>query len=176
MQESGTIMFRAVIVLFLLSAVPAAAQSPQRHPAQDRTSVTRPSPDRPPQDRHKWWIGPQAKELGLSKDQSDKLEGIYQQVFPRIQAAMQDGESAQKELDKILAGDRTTEVDVVHQLSLVQVARNEMSRQYVLMLFRMNRELTPDQRAKAKALHDRREQERREGRRGEPPQRPPIKK
>jgi Spy/CpxP family protein refolding chaperone len=169
-------MFRAVTVLLLLSAVPAGAQPPQGRPPQGRVSADRPSPDRPPQDRHKWWIGPQGKELGLSKDQSDKLEGIYQQVFPRVQAAMQDVDTAQKDLDRIIAGDRTTEVDVVRQLNLVQVARNEMSRQYVLMLFRMNRELTPDQRAKAKALRDRREQERREGRRGEPPQRPPIKK
>ena len=176
MQGSGTIMFRAVIVLLLLSAVPAAAQSRQGRPAQDRTSASRPSPDRPPQDRHKWWIGLQAKELGLSKDQSDKLEGIYLQVFPRIQSTMQDVDTAQRELDKLVAGQRTTEVDVVRQLNLVQVARNEMSRQYVLMLFRMNRELTPDQRAKAKALRERRDQERRGGRRGEPPQRPPIKK
>jgi Spy/CpxP family protein refolding chaperone len=170
-------MFRAVIVLLLLSAVPAAAQSRQGRQPQARPAANRPSPDRPPQDRHKWWIGPQAKELGLSKDQSDKLEGIYQQVFPRLQAANADVDAAQKELDKIIGGDRTTEVDVVRQLNLVQVARNEGNRQFVLMLFRMNRELTPEQRAKAKALRDaRRDQERREGRRGEPPQRPPIKK
>ena len=169
-------MFRAVIALLLLSAAAVAAQSPPSRPAQARTSATRPTPDRQSQDRHKWWIGPQAKELGLSREQSDKLEGIYQQVFPRIESASQDVDAAKKELDKIIAGDRTTETDVVRQLNLFQVARNEMSRQYVLMLFRMNRELTPEQRAKAKALSDRRELERREGRRGEPPQRPPIRK
>jgi Spy/CpxP family protein refolding chaperone len=174
-------MFRLAIVSLVVCALPAGAQQsqgrpPQARPAQDRVSADRPSTDRAQQDRHKWWIGPQARELGLSRDQSDKLEGIYQQVFPRIQSAMEDGEAAQRELDKIVAGDRTTEVDVVRQLNLVQVARNEMNRQWVLMLFRMYQQLSPDQRAKAKALRDRREQERREGRRGEPPQRPPIKK
>ena len=167
-------MFRAVIVLVLLSTVPAFAQRPQSSAPQRRVAST--TPDRSPQDRHKWWIGPQAQEIGLTSDQSQRIESIYQQVFPRIQSAMQDVDASQKELDKIIAGDRTTEVDVVRQLNLVQVARNEVNRQLVLMLFRMNRELTPEQRAKAKALRDRREMERREGRRGEPPQRPPIKK
>lgn len=164
-------MFRAVIALLLLSAVPAAAQSRQGRPAQDRTSASRPTPDRPPQDRHKWWIGLSAKELGLSKEQSDKLEGIYQQVFPRIESASKDVDAAKKELDKIIAGDRTTEVDVVRQLNQVQAARNELDRQYFLMLYRFYRELNPDQRLKVKAMF-----ERRGGRRGEPPQRPPIKK
>ena len=175
-------MFRVATVLLLLGlwAMPARAQTSQ--PPQGRTPPVHPArqspqPDASRQDRHKWWIGAQAKELGLTNDQSQKLEGIYQQVFPRIQTGMQDVEAAQRELDRIVAGDKTTEVEVVRQLNLVQAARNEVSRQYVLMMFRMNRELTPDQRAKATALRDRmREQERREGRRGEPPQRPPIKK
>ncbi len=167
-------MLHAVIVLVLLSVAPASAQPPQNPPP--RRPVDRTAQDRSPQDRHKWWVGPQAQELGLTADQSQRIEAIYQSVFPRIQSAMQDVDASQKELDKIISGDRTTEVDVVRQLNLVQVARNEVNRQLVLMLYRMNRELTPEQRAKAKALRDRREMERREGRRGEPPQRPPIKK
>jgi Spy/CpxP family protein refolding chaperone len=177
MQGSGTIMFGAVIGLLLLSAVPAAAQSSQGHQPQARPAANRPSPARPPQDRHKWWIGPQAKELGLSKDQSDKLEGIYQAALPRLESGGEDVRKSQQELwSRLVSTDKTTEVDVVRQLNQVQAARNELDRQMTLMLFRMYRELTPDQRVKAKALRDRRDQERREGRRGEPPQRPPIKK
>jgi Spy/CpxP family protein refolding chaperone len=149
-------MFRLAIAFLLLFSLPAAAGTPQ--------------------ERHKWWQGDQAKELGLTREQSDKLEGIYQQVFPRIQSASQDADAAQKELNRIISGDRTTEVDVVRQLNYVQVQRDEMNRQFVLMLFRMNRELTPEQRAKVRAMFDRREQERREGRRGQPQARPPIKK
>ncbi len=177
MRGSGSIMFRAAIAIVLLSAPPALAQNAHAGAAQRRPAVDRTTQDRSPQDRHKWWVGPPAQELGLTADQSKRIEDIYQSMFPRIQASMQDVDASQKELDKIIAGDKTTEVDVVRQLNLVQVARNEVNRQLVLMLYRMNRELTPEQRAKAKALRDRREQERREGRRGDPPQqRPPVKK
>jgi Spy/CpxP family protein refolding chaperone len=177
-------MFRVAVVLVLaaLWAIPAGAQTQQR----GRTPAVRPadrsgaSRDASQRDRHKWWLGPDAKEIVLTNDQSQRMEAIYQQALPRIQSSMQDADAGQKELDKIIAGDRTTEDDVVRQLNKVQTARNEVNRQYVLMMFRMNRELTAEQRAKAQAirdrLRDRREQERREGRRGEPPQRPPTKK
>ncbi len=171
-------MFRAAIVVVLaaLWAVPTGAQSQQGRKPAVRPAERAVSNDQSRRDRHKWWIGPEAKELGLTNDQSQRIEAIYQQAFPRIQSSMQDVEAGQAELDKIIAGDRTTEDDVVRQLNRVQIARNEVNRQLVLMLFRMNRELTPEQRAKAKALRDQRQTERREGRRGEPPQRPPIKK
>ena len=163
-------MFRAVIALLLVSAVPAAAQSRQGRPAQDRTSASRPTPDRPPQDR-KWWQGQRAKELGLAVDQSARIEAIYQAALPRLESAGEDVKQSQKELDRLVSADKTTEVDVVRQLNQVQAARNELDRQFTLMLYRFYRELNPDQRLKVKAMF-----ERRGGRRGEPSQRPPIKK
>jgi len=150
-------MFRAVIALLLLVAWPAAAS--------------------PPQQGFKWWQGQRAKELGLTSDQSAKIEDIFQAAFPRMKAASEDVDRLQKELSRLISEDKTTEMDVVRQLNQVQAARNELDRQRTLMLFRMHRELSPDQRAKLKALSDRWGRERREGRRGEPPPRPPqIKK
>jgi Spy/CpxP family protein refolding chaperone len=151
-------MFRVAIVFLVLFSLPAAAGSPQER-------------------FRKWWMGPQAKELGLSDQQSSRIDGIFQTSFPRIQTAMQDVENAQQELNRLISGDKTTEMDVVRQLNQVQAARNERDRQYTLMLFRFYQELRPDQRVKVRAMFDaRRERERREGRRDEPPQRPPTKK
>ncbi len=152
-------MFRVVIVfLVLLFSLPAGAESPQER-------------------ARKWWMGSSAKELGLSDQQSSRIEGIYQSSFPRIHTAMQDVENAQKELNRLISGEKTTEMDVVRQLNQVQAARNERDRQVTLMLFRFYQELRPDQRVKVRAMFDaRRERERREGRRDQPPQRPPIKK
>ncbi len=153
-------MFRAIVAFLLLIALPAtvfAGHSDGR--------------GEPPQD-HKWWQGQQARELGLGADQSARIEDIYQAAFPRIQAAMAKLEQAQQDLNKLVAGDKTTEMDVVLQLSQVTGARAEVSRQMTLMLFRFYRELTPEQRLKVKAMFDaRRERERRGGRRGDPPQR-----
>ena len=151
-------MFRVAIAFVLLFSLPAAAGSPQER-------------------FRKWWMGPSAKELGLTADQSARIEAIYQTSSPRVATAQQDFENAQKELNTLIAADKTTETDVIRQLVLVQAARGEASRQLTLMLFRFYRELSPEQRLKVRAMFDRRrDQQRREGRRGEPPQRPPIKK
>ena len=153
MQGAGSTMFRAVIAFLLLLAWPATAA--------------------PPPQGFKWWQGPRAKELGLTSDQSAKIEEIFQAALPRLKTAGEDADRLQKELSRLISADKTTEMDVVRQLNQVQAARNELDRQRTLMLFRMYRELSPDQR-KAVA---RWEHERRGGRRGEPPQRPPqIKK
>ena len=149
-------MFRAAIALLLLFSLPAAAGNPQER-------------------SRKWWIGPQAKELGLSEQQSSRIDGIYQASLPRIETAMQDLESAQKELNRVIAGDMTTEIEVIRQLNLVSTARAERDRQFTLMLFRFYQELRPDQRVKVRAMFERREQDRREGRRGDNP-RAPVKK
>jgi len=149
-------MFRAVIALLVLFAVPATAGPPQqRFP--------------------KWWQGQPAKELGLTAEQSNRIEDIHQSALPRFQAAMQDRDTAQKELDKLISGDRTTETEVIQKLIQVQAASNEINRQFVLMLFRQYRELRPDQRIKVKEMFDRRDQDRRGRGRGDAP-RPPIKK
>ena len=154
-------MFRVVIVFLLLFSLPAAAGSPQERA------------------RRKWWTGTQAQELGLTNEQSRTIESIHQQAFPRIEQGVRDLDGAQKELNQLIVGDKTTEMDVVRQINIVQAARNELNRQFVLMLYRQYRELRADQRAKLKAMQDRerrRQEERREGRRDQPPQRPPINK
>jgi Spy/CpxP family protein refolding chaperone len=150
-------MFRAVLAFLILFALPAAADPPQqRFP--------------------KWWQGQQAKELSLTTEQSNRIEEIFQNSLPRIRTAMDDWEAAQRELDKLVAGDRTTEMDVIRQLNKVQAFGTEVNRQRTLMTFRFYRELTPDQRLKVKAMFDRREQERRGRGRGDEPAHPPIKK
>jgi Spy/CpxP family protein refolding chaperone len=151
MQGARKTMFRAVIAFLLFVALPASAGEPQQP--------------------FKWWQGQQARELGLTGEQSTRIEAIHQAALPRVQTAMEDVEHAQQELSKLIAGDKTTEMDVVRQLNIVQAARSEVDRQMTLMLFRFYRELSPDQRLKVKALRDRWQHERRD-RRSDPPQRP----
>ncbi len=150
-------MFRVAIAFVLLFSLPAAAGNPQER-------------------SRKWWLGTQAKELGLTADQSTTIDRLYEAAIPRVHTAMEDFQTAQRDLNKLIAGDKTTETDVIRQLVQTQAARNEFDRQVTLMLFRFYQQLTPDQRVKVRAMFERREQERREGRRGDPPARPPRKK
>ncbi len=159
-------MFRALLAFVLLFTLPAASLAA---PPSDEGKE-------PPQE-HKWWQGQPARDLGVTAEQSARIEAIYQAAFPRFQAAMQDAETAQNELNKLIAGEKTTEVEVVRQLGKAQAARNEANRQFTLMLFRFNQELSPEQRQKVKAMFDaRRERDRRGGRRGDVPPRRETRK
>lgn len=159
-------MFRAIIfsVLLGLAATGAAAQG--NRPGG-------PPPQGPPQGPFKWWQADETKaQLALTNDQSAKIEEVWQAAIPRLRAAGEDIDRYDKQLSKLLSANETTELDVIKGLNLVQVARNEWDRQRTLMLFRMQRVLTYDQRMKLKSLREKWEQERGRGRRGDPPARP----
>ncbi len=169
-------MFRLAIATVLLIASPlvaapqgpedqsSAAQRPSHDQAVRQTSGAASAPQ-----GFKWWQSDRFKaELGLTTEQSARLEAIFQAAIPRLRATFEDVDRLEKQMSKLISANDTTEVDVVRQLNQVQAARNEADRQRTLMLFRMQRELTPEQRAKFKAMRDRWEQERREGRRQEP--------
>lgn len=186
-------MVRVSILLLLLVSLCAAlpwAQSgaaPQGKPGQQvsqgqpqgrsgrQAPATRPANGPPPQ-RLEWWQREETRtEIGLRKDQAGKIEEIYQGLLPRLRSSSDDRARAEEQLSKLFSSNTATEDDVVRQLNQVQAARNEVDRQRTLMLFRINRVLTPEQRAKLRAFYDRMNRERREGAgRGDPP-RPPKK-
>ena len=177
-------MFRALIISVALAGIAAGAiavaqedsaagcgpqQPPRPHTAAVQNAAS--APQGPPQ-RFKWWQTEQTKkELGLTNDQSTKIEDIWQAAVPRLQSTFKDIDQYDQQLSKLLSANETTEMDVIRQLNLVQVAKNEADRQRTLMLFRMQRVLSYDQRMKLKALRERWEQERGRGR-GEPSARP----
>jgi Spy/CpxP family protein refolding chaperone len=77
----------------------------------------------------------------------------------------------EKEFSAMLLKDDTTEAAVMRQAEQVETLRAEMGKTRTLMLFRMNRILTPEQRLKFNDLQERRDRDR--DRRPPPP---PIKK
>lgn len=165
-------MFRVAILLVLVTVASTFAQpAPQTTPpaseaVQQRTG--RPGPSSP--QARKWWQTETTRaELGLTQDQSARIEDIWQQSVPRLTSSSDDLERSQRELSRLISSNDATEMDVIRQLVRVQAVRNEADRQRTLTLFRMYRVLTYDQRMKLKALRERWEQERR-SRRGEPPQ------
>lgn len=171
-------MFRAVFVFILLLAWPvgAAEQRHGRPVSTDRQAVKQTTAQAPPRREFKpWWQDERYKsELHMTADQAAKIEEIWQAARPRLQATFEDVNKLEDQMARLFAAKDTTELDVIRQLTQVQAARSEADRQRTLALFRMQRVLTPEQRAKFKAMRDQmREQmdrERREGRRG--PERP----
>ena len=102
--------------------------------------------------RFKWWQTADVKaELGLTNDQSDELEEIFQALRPKLRELMQRLEDKEEALASIMHALEAEEWEIALQIDKVEIERSALSKTRLLMLYRMHRALTPDQRD---ALHD----------------------
>lgn len=117
----------AVLLLFVVIAAPAAAQ------------------------RGKWWQNDRVqRELGLTVEQSTRLEEIFQKSQPILRQQMEKLKQAEVAFDKVVeTGD---DAEVMRQADVVEAARAEMNKARTMMLLRMRRSLTADQWAKFTAI------------------------
>jgi Spy/CpxP family protein refolding chaperone len=110
--------------------------------------------------RGKWWQDERfRRELGLTSEQSTRLEEIFQKTQPTLRQRMQALDQAEKEFDQLVeTGD---DVSVLEHVEIVETARAELNKTRTMMLLRMRRSLTADQWAKFTALADQRNRDRR---------------
>ena len=102
----------------------------------------------------KWWQDDQFKrELGLTTEQSARLEEIFQKSLPGLRRQKEALDRAQAEFDRLV--ERGDDATVMEQVSAVEGARAELNKARTIMLLRMRRSLTTDQWAKFTALHER---------------------
>ena len=121
-------------------------------------------PDGRGKDEHRmpWWKSPDTRtELGISDKQSKDIDDIFQATLPSLRAA-------KDELDKLddavasLIKEGTADIAVVaRQVGQAEQARANLTTKRTVMLYRMHRLLTPEQRTKLDAMFARREAERR---------------
>lgn len=161
-------MFGALAALLIL-AQPAAAwagpaprlcaslqQEPQKGADQksDHAKDDRRGP-------FKWWINDNSRaELGISNEQSAAIEDIWQASLPKLRASRRQLDELESVLSQMIR-DAAEESLVAAQIDRVESVRSEMNKGRTLMLYRMNRVLSADQRQKLKAMHDRWEASRR---------------
>jgi Spy/CpxP family protein refolding chaperone len=114
--------------------------------------------------RGKWWNDERFRtELGLTPEQSARLEEIFQKTQPVLRQRMQALEAAEEEFDRrVETGDDGSVMDYV---GTVETARAELNKTRTVMLLRMRRSLTADQWAKFTALADQRGRQRTPARR-----------
>lgn len=104
----------------------------------------------------KWWHDDTFKrELGLTAEQSSRLEGIFQQSLPHLRKHKDALDRAQAEFDRLV--ERGTDSTVMDQVNVVEAARSELNKARAMMLLRMRRSLTTDQWAKFTALQQQRD-------------------
>ena len=149
--------FLCAALLFAIAPVRAAAMcgpTEQRPGAQSPQTSDKSQSGQPPsghQPPKKWWIDPDLrKELGISDQQSAAIEQVWQRSLPERAETRDRLAKAEAILDKLIL-DAAEETAVKAQLDKVEAARSEASKARVLMLYRMNRVLTQEQRAKLDA-------------------------
>lgn len=104
----------------------------------------------------KWWHDEGfRKELGLTTEQSTRLEGIFQQSLPALRKHKEALDRVQAEFDRLV--EHGADTAVMEQVNAVEAARAELNKARVMMLLRMRRTLTTDQWAKFTALQQQRE-------------------
>ncbi|HEY2433035.1 MAG TPA: Spy/CpxP family protein refolding chaperone [Vicinamibacterales bacterium] len=132
---------------------PARGASPASH-TDGRTD----SPHQPP----KFWVDPKLRaELGITDQQSTAIEAIWQRDLSQRTETGARVHKLEAQLDQMMVEASSDEAAVVAQIDRVEAARTEASKARVLMLYRINKLLTPEQRTKladkAKAMRDQRD-------------------
>jgi Spy/CpxP family protein refolding chaperone len=119
----------------------------------------------PPGRRHSWWRSEEVvKELGLTADQSARIDRIYQETRPELRQEFDELDRMEAKLSRLIESDTADETALARQIDRVETARAHANKTRSLMLWRMRQVLTVDQRSRLKALQERWERERRQGR------------
>jgi len=125
--------------------------------------------DQPPAGREgpkKWWIDAELRrELAITDQQSAAIEQIWQKSLPQRAEARDRLEKLDAVLQKMIL-EAADEAAVTAQLDRIGIALAESNKARMQMLYRMNKQLTQEQRAKLDAKV--RAMRERDGRRGGP--------
>jgi Spy/CpxP family protein refolding chaperone len=138
-----SLRLHAIAALFLLLAAPAFAQGPPGPPARPFA----------------WWKSePFKKELGLTADQSTRIDKIWESTRPELRQEWDELSKLEDKLSHLIQVD-ADEAALTRQIDRVETARANANKTRSLMLVQMLKVLTPDQRTRFRALHDKWQQE-----------------
>jgi protein CpxP len=105
--------------------------------------------------KFKWWQSERfIQELALTPDQQSRLDAIFKSSWPSLEGCKTDLDRLDTELSKLIAEGTAGETMIIQQIDRVEASRSALGRARSLMLYRMYRVLTPDQRVKLKALSE----------------------
>ena len=95
----------------------------------------------------KWWQSDTFRHgLGLTQDQSARIEDIFQQSLSGLRKQKASLDKAEADFNQMV--EASDDAQVMAQVGVVEAARSELNKSRTMMLLRMRRVLTPDQRVK----------------------------
>ena len=141
----------AFAALLLVPAAGSAGECEHQNPSAAQGA----SAHQPP----KFWVDPKLRaELGITDQQASAIEIIWQNGLPQRSDTRRKLEKLEAQLDQMMHDASLDEAAFMAQFDRVEAARTEANKARMLMLYRINKVLTPDQRAKlaakAKAMRD----------------------
>jgi Spy/CpxP family protein refolding chaperone len=100
----------------------------------------------------KWWVDPKLRaELGITDQQSAQIEAVWSQDYKQRSETRKRLEELETKLDQMMLDAKVDEAAIVAQLDKVEAVRSEVSKARVIMLYRINKLLKPEQRLKLDA-------------------------
>ncbi|HEY3382047.1 MAG TPA: Spy/CpxP family protein refolding chaperone [Vicinamibacterales bacterium] len=163
---------RTVFLMILLATASAAsAAGLPRHDFQRPQQAGQRDPQLPAHrgPRMKWWQDERYKsELRLTADQSARIEEVFQSSYPKQEDLFKDFSRREEQLSNLIAGQDVTEAEVIKQADQLEAVRASLGKARILMLYRMRRVLSPDQRQRLLKMQKEDERQRsseRDGRR-----------
>jgi Spy/CpxP family protein refolding chaperone len=130
MMLSRSAVMGTVGVLLSLAIAPASASSQQNPPRG-------------------WWRNEAiVKDLGLTAEQSTRLNAIFETTMPDLRLEREELERLEAKLSRMIQDERLDEATLARQIDRVETARANGNKTRSLMLMRMYRVLTRDQRVR----------------------------
>ena len=114
-----------------------------------------------------WWKDAQfERELGLSAEQSTKIDAIFQATISQLRQKKDELDRQEDVLSQQIASG-ADETLVTKQVDRVEAIRAHMNKTRTLMLLHERQVLSPDQRAKLSKLHEQWERDHKRPSRGD---------
>jgi hypothetical protein len=105
----------------------------------------------------KWWMSDEYKrELGLTTDQSRRVEEVFQTALPTLRTQKKALDDAEQEFQQVMQ--RGNYSSVMEKVDHLEAARANLNRTRTMMLVNMRKLLTTDQWIKLDAMHQAAEQ------------------
>ena len=139
-------------VMLVTGTTAGYAQPPHAPATQSAPSFTQPQP-------FAWWKSEQfKKELGLTADQSARIDKIWETTRPELRQEWEELQKFEDKLSHLIQND-ADEAALARQIDRVETARANTNKTRSLMLVQMLKTLTPEQRSRFKTLNDRWQQD-----------------
>ena len=125
-------------------------QAPASQPGQPAPAANGAKPDGG--HRPKFWMDPKMRaELSITDQQSAQIEAIWKKDLQQRSESGARLDKLEKQLDQMMLDAALDETAFLAQLDKVEGARSEANKARMLMLYRINKVLSPEQRAKLAA-------------------------